>query len=359
MWDGLQTRHYLTLFNDHGPGFTGYVEHPIRAEDPTGLVAPWWGPASPDRVVGHLQYNGVRDGPDAGQGECLVCFRSGLDVMLPIGQDNSCGPLCGYSRDTLAKWRAAVADPRWNEPQGTAAAAAAGGGTADADGVPAFGSAAYGRRTVVFYAGRVGQPGDKWDPSGRAPMLQLHAGRPGWRLANTAAAGADLSSNATAAAALAAATRDVADRTLFRNYAREAAGAEFCFSPLGQSLGPTDRFVAAALLGCIPVMLSSTFHGPPGKGSPVAQPFDEVLDWPSFAVLVRSHDLAGLHTVIEAIAPARRAKMRAALAAAAPRLLYTSIYGAIVGESGEHDAFETAMEVLRGRVARMRALPGG
>ena len=45
----------------------------------------------------------MRDGADAGQKDCLVCFQKGKDIQLATGE-NVCGPLCGYQRPVLAQF---------------------------------------------------------------------------------------------------------------------------------------------------------------------------------------------------------------------------------------------------------------
>ena len=50
--------------------------------------------------------------------------------------------------------------------------------------------------------------------------------------------------------------------------------SEFCYSPRGGSGGDTDRYMAALMFGCIPVMLSSGIHN-----EPMYFPFDEVIPW--------------------------------------------------------------------------------
>ena len=61
----------------------------------------FWNPAEPGRSIGFVQWNGMRDGADAGQRDCLVCFQKGKDIQIATAE-NVCGPLCGYSRQVLA-----------------------------------------------------------------------------------------------------------------------------------------------------------------------------------------------------------------------------------------------------------------
>ncbi len=52
--------------------------------------------------------------------------------------------------------------------------------------------------------------------------------------------------------------------------------ADFCYSPMGQNGGDTDRYVAAIMFGCIPVMLNSSHWR---IAVPHALPLEEVLHW--------------------------------------------------------------------------------
>lgn len=60
-----------------------------------GSYPPHWDPLSPTRVIGHVQWNGMRDGADAGTKPCGSCFQLGKDIQIVTAQ-NACGPLCGY-----------------------------------------------------------------------------------------------------------------------------------------------------------------------------------------------------------------------------------------------------------------------
>ena len=53
-----QVRTFLHLNCDHGPGDCEYTRMPIERDDSSRPAA--WNPAHPDRVVGHLQWNGAR-----------------------------------------------------------------------------------------------------------------------------------------------------------------------------------------------------------------------------------------------------------------------------------------------------------
>ena len=57
-------------------------------------------------------------------------------------------------------------------------------------------------------------------------------------------------------------------------FVKAMASSDFCFSPLGQTQGDSDRYLPAVLYGCIPVFPL------PGE----ALPFEDVLDWNETAV---------------------------------------------------------------------------
>ena len=73
----------LTRQAHAGPGDCGYSDQ-LPFEE--GKLPAARNPASASRVVGHVQWNGMRDGVDAGQRSCQVCFQHGKDVRcLNIG----------------------------------------------------------------------------------------------------------------------------------------------------------------------------------------------------------------------------------------------------------------------------------
>ena len=279
-----------------------YVERPIQL----GQHPFWWDPPNPKRIVGHLLFNGLRDGADASRTECLVCFQHGKDVQLITAQA-VCGPLCGYNISTLRNLAA------WGTKKHV-----------------------HLRTTTVFYGGRIDAKRGEGDNTGRAQMLLHHKGRHGWRIINTA--GDEETGEIS-----------VEDKSLFKSYAEEASRSEFCYSPLGSFAGDTDRYVAAILFGCIPIMLHTVL------GNPMSQPLDEVINWSSFAVLVGTDDIEHLHDILAEYTAERKHAMRKVMQSVWHRFLYTSIYGSYLNESGKDDAFETMLQVLESRVSQQIA----
>ena len=344
-----------------------YVDRPIRL---ASGVPSFFNPPDPARVVGHLQWNGMRDGHDAGQTECLVCFQEGKDIQLVTAQ-NVCGPLCGYTKDAL------VAHSVWSGADEQARARKA---AAHAAGRPP-------RRTLFFYGGRIhAARGDK-DASGRAQLLQ-HVNASGFRIVNTMQ---DDDPDAPP---------PEEQRALYRSFAVEMSDAEFCYSPLGQfearhpcrppgvsrwltrsrsrRATPTgmwlqswcvhDSILHAQLLtrgalvahhqfGCVPVMLKTTRYG--GGQVPMAHPLEEhpELDWRSFSIGVTIEELDDLPGVLSRVTPHARMRLRHALARVWRRFLWSGMYGSYLGEDAATDAFESLMDVLRARAAALPPLP--
>jgi len=249
----------------------------------------------------------------------LVCFQWGKDIQLVTGQ-NTCGPLCGYSKDALRAWS------MWS-PEASAEA-----------------RAAHANRTnVMFYGGRIHAFRGDTDTSGRAQLLR-HTNRTGWRIVNTMGDDPDK-------------PLPVEVRSAYKSFAEEMSRSEFCYSPLGQFEGDTDRYVAAIMFGCIPVMLKTAVLG--DKRVPMAQPCEERLDLSTFAVLVDVDDVpTRLPDILDRVTHAKRRRMRAVMKRVFRRFLWSSIYGSYLGaDDGTGDAFETLIDVFRHRVAHMSPLP--
>ncbi|KAG2488688.1 hypothetical protein HYH03_012689 [Edaphochlamys debaryana] len=111
----------------------------------------------------------------------------------------------------------------------------------------------------------------------------------------------------------------------------------FCLSVPGA--GFDSRAVLAVLLGCVPVTI----------GDGILQPFEPELPWQDFSVHVPEADIPRLHTLLGAMPLERVQAMQAQLPCMAQHLYYSSSLGAVFGEDGRYDAFETLMEILRVR----------
>jgi len=274
--------------------------------------------------AGHLQWNGRADGQSAGLKMCLVCFDLEKDVQLMTAQ-NVCGPLCGYDKEALRRWSLWSASNAGRYKELLVAP----------------------RENVLFYGGRIHAKRGPLDISGRAQVL-AHLGRPGYKIVNTMGDDPDN-------------PLPVEVKRKYRSFAEEMSKADFCYSPLGQFEGDTDRYVPAMLFGCIPVMLSRAYL----VGSmlvPMAMPLGERLDWSKFSVQIEMSQIGELHNILGNISMAKRHRMRRTMSRVWQRFLYTSIYrdqlgGPYLTESGEDDAFETLMQVFARRVSLMPPLP--
>lgn len=299
----------VPLTCDYGPGDCGYTPPAEAAAD------------SPTRPVSHVVVNGMTGGP--------MYYQPGRDVAISIFE-NACGPLCGFSRAELREhsvWRSREAALSFlAEPPDS-------------------------RPVVLFWGGTARN--DTWpvDISGRTQVLQ-HAGVPGYRLVNTYDP-------------LTTQEEHVKRRVPFL---KEMLGATFCYSPLGFDGGQTDRYIAAMLLGCVPVVLRSApaINSERGVEYPVSRvvlPLEEhpAIDWQSFAVVISFEEISQLS---EILGKADVARLRRGIGSVWRRFLWSGIYGAdgegggeggYLGETPGVDAFESMMDVLGARLAREEA----
>ena len=138
-----------------------------------------------------------------------------------------------------------------------------------------------------------------------------------------------------------------------RSLDAEILTSKFCLCPSGTGWGM--RVYHVMVLGCVPVL---TQHD--GEHPPVAQAFEpELLDWSSFAVVVRRDEIARLPQILEATdIDAKRAELR--------RVWHRIIWRGGLDEPRRSklpmpDAFESTMGALRVRLqqAATRGVSGG
>ncbi|KAG2487592.1 hypothetical protein HYH03_013871 [Edaphochlamys debaryana] len=122
-------------------------------------------------------------------------------------------------------------------------------------------------------------------------------------------------------------------------YAEHLRTSRFCFGPMGGGHG--QRQIQAVLAGCVPVLISDGVY----------EAFEPVLDWGRFGVRVAEADIPRLHEILEAISPEEYALKASRLRCAAQHMAFSLTTGALFGESGAFDAFETLLEVLRAKAA--------
>ena len=298
-------RHLWMLPCDHGPGDCGYdrpllpnkytTERPRCSAGPSqrcstsarAEIERLWGggrweqlnPASPERLVISLQFNGWADYYRGQNGHCVSCFAHGLDVRLPTPESHLCGPLCGLHRRanaTVTARQLLRTLAYWGENYPLPSIAA------DAARAPAAG----GCRLQWYGAVRRRNNGD------RSALLGLN-GTAGWCVVNTEDAGRQL------------------------RLPEAMRRSEFCYSPRGWDQGDSDRYLPAVLHGCVPVM-ADRFEAMPLAELPE-------MGWDAAALAVERDDLPRLPALLDALPPARTREMRAAAAALWPRLLYTTL----------------------------------
>lgn len=306
-----RTRHLLYLPHDHGPGDAVYGLPISRGQEPLSSLRV--NPYSYERDVGFLVLNGVDDRLKGGQvrSRCRSCFAPGVDIRLPTPPGHVCGPLCGGT--TLEQLRSLSP---WARPPAERAAALQ-----------------RTRRVRFYWAGSV-----RRRRSARDQLVRYHGNRTGWVVRATPK------------------PERRADGTRVRAgkangvppLAATMADADFCGSPVGMYDGDSDRYLPAMLYGCVPVF----FH------AREARPFDEVLEWANFSVVLGEEEVPELHRRLQAITQAETVRMRTAIGEVVERMLYTTFLRArrgsreraLLREDGQSDAFSGLIDVLRSRL---------
>eukprot|EP00326_Haptolina_ericina_P021364 CAMPEP_0181189688 /NCGR_PEP_ID=MMETSP1096-20121128/11793_1 /TAXON_ID=156174 ORGANISM="Chrysochromulina ericina, Strain CCMP281" /NCGR_SAMPLE_ID=MMETSP1096 /ASSEMBLY_ACC=CAM_ASM_000453 /LENGTH=231 /DNA_ID=CAMNT_0023278853 /DNA_START=23 /DNA_END=718 /DNA_ORIENTATION=- len=146
-------------------------------------------------------------------------------------------------------------------------------------------------------------------------------------------------------------------------FSRAMSASDFCYSPLGQRHGDSDRYLPAILYGCIPVFIKEEEAGP----------FDEIINWSLVSLQLRPRHVPVMHHVLQNISAQQVVRMRMAMASIWKPLLWTrgrrssghpkqASFGRLkesvpppsgyLGEDGQGDAFTTLMQVLRLRLSR-------
>jgi hypothetical protein len=73
------------------------------------------------------------------------------------------------------------------------------------------------------------------------------------------------------------------------SYEEDLASAKFCLAPAGAGWG--KRNVLAAIMGCVPVVISDGIY----------QPFEPQLNWTSFGLRVKEADMERLPQILDAV----------------------------------------------------------
>ena len=312
----LGLRHFLVSPCDHGAGDCMYdrMEHPANYLDdrPHGIVK--WRDIdirATTRRVGLLTLNGHEGG--------ATNFRRSMDIRLPSFDNHECGPYCGVPshhgqhQRTIARRILRHYSP-WSETQPRRLRAR--------------------RRWRLFFAGRATLGGARGD------LFKHHSQRQSFLIHDTSGRHPpSIHHNKI----------NVTKKSFF---AEGMSSSDFCFVPLGQSDGDSDRYLPALLYGCVPVFAS---------GKAEAKPFEEVIRWEDFSLDLPGGpaQVKGLHQFLSKVDDTRLYAMRRAMAAVWPKMLWTSVSGSTyLGEPKSSDAFATLIAVLAKRLGINVEVPG-
>ncbi|GIL43551.1 hypothetical protein Vafri_1253 [Volvox africanus] len=125
-----------------------------------------------------------------------------------------------------------------------------------------------------------------------------------------------------------------------KTYLQDISTHKFCLAPLGGGHG--KRQILVSFMGCVPVLI----------GDGVLQPFEPEIDWSKFSISVPEQDIPDLPQILNNVSSETLQDMQKRLKCAAQHMFYSSSLGAILGEDGRYDAFETIIEILRVRKER-------
>lgn len=310
--DTVGPTHFIFTLCDHGPGDCLY-ERPITSMTPYFAKYPHYSANNMRRKIGFITLNGLRDGVDGNspRDTCLVCFIRGIDIRIPQPEEHECGSLCGYGITELwqySPWARALPE---NEDEWLT-------------------EAGNGRPNVGFFVGRI-PTRNLEDGSARWPLRNFTHGVDGYRIFGSH------------------------ELDEYLNYAKEMRMSRFCFVPLGQFAGDSDRYLPAILFGCIPVFL--------GQKSTQGQalPYDEVIDWSSMSFHVPFEENRNIVEIVKRYDTVEfRTGAYRAMSRAWNKLLYSRIYGNYMTlnttESCDDDATQSFVDVLRWRLFHARKI---
>ena len=269
-------------------------------------------PASHKRRYILVQWNGLADGADSGQGFCNNCMQSGRDIQMPTAE-MTCGIKCNSYSVDFKKTKLMYVWPKKGVQSMLTSMQYVGSWEP--------------RRYVVTYTGRV--PPDRAiddDISGRFWFASLYLNRSDWFVRSTYNYVTNTHSPV-----------DTPIIELMRN-------STFCYSPLGGQGGDTDRYIPALFAGCIPIMLKNVRAY--GLLHRMIQPYEDLIQWDKIAVLIDYDDIPRLPELLSRVNVKSK---RAHFVFFWHRLLYTTYYGAYFGETGRNDGLETFVKILKTR----------
>ena len=309
--------HLLLTPCDHGPGDCMYSSEWAHKHNHERAVPEELKPDGLRRLVGYLTPTGAHG--------ATAWFREGLDVRLPQDETRThCGPFCGIPNHLRS--RLGINVLREHSPW-------------------AYRDKRRDRRLArarpiqFFWSG--------WSSSTkgfRGGLMHFHLNRSRWLLRDTSPSGR----KSGRGSAIGLGASGLVDSSSASWMARSMASSDFCYAPLGQHHGDSDRYLPALLYGCVPVFIKEDEAGP----------FREVIPWANISLMLTPSQLPILHEVLGNISQERLVAMRTAMVEWWSRMLWpragaldrTIAMTAFREEKTQHNAFTTFVEVLRRRL---------
>ena len=127
----------------------------------------------------------------------------------------------------------------------------------------------------------------------------------------------------------------VATRT--PSFADDYATSKFCLAAPGGGWG--KRGIVASLFGCVPVCATDFLY----------EAFEPELDWSHFGIKVNQKDISTLGSILDQYDKKEFELKQARVRCAAQHFHWSGNLGSIMLETGEFDAFNTIMAILRMR----------
>lgn len=122
------------------------------------------------------------------------------------------------------------------------------------------------------------------------------------------------------------------------NMIEDYLSSKFCLAPQGGGFG--KRGVAAVFMGCVPVLATDHMY----------EFFEPEIPWTRFGIRISQSEIPNLHKILETVSPETYHGLVKNLTCAAQHLHYSASVGGIMGETGEFDAFNTIIQILRMRL---------
>ena len=148
----------------------------------------------------------------------------------------------------------------------------------------------------------------------------------------------------------------VLEKVPFERHVANYAESKFCLAPAGY--GFSSRQYECVLVGCVPIIIQDD----------VEMAFEEVLPWRRFGLRLNFSDIPILPELLAKIPARHVGRLRRGLGCIWPRMLWLTkgLYAnsavdiePSVTAARPHDAFETTMRTLRGRLLAKQSSGGG